>query len=70
MRKVLLLIHCDGCRRLYEFSHAASEDTAAWHVHSDTLIKMALADGWHQTCCRNYHYCCVCLKNNPLLQYS
>lgn len=70
MRKVLLLIDCDGCRCLYEFSRTASEDTTAWHVHGDTLVRMAIDDSWHETSCGNYHYCSACLRNNPLLQYT
>ncbi len=70
MRKVLLLIDCDACGRLYEFSRTASEDTIAWHIHGDTIIEMALSDGWHQSCDGNYHYCSACLMTLPLCAIS
>jgi hypothetical protein len=70
VRKVLLLITCDGCRRLYEFSRTTSEDTTAWYVHGDGLIQMAIDAGWLESHCRNYHYCSICLRNNPLLKYA
>lgn len=65
MRKVLLLIDCDACGRLYDFSRTASEDITAWHVHGNIIIQMALDDGWHQSYDTNYHYCPRCLTASP-----
>lgn len=61
MRKVLLLIDCDCCRRLFHFSRTTSIDRAARSVHSDTLENMACADGWGISEDGNLHYCPVCL---------
>ncbi|MGI0134505.1 MAG: hypothetical protein ACREBW_06070 [Candidatus Micrarchaeaceae archaeon] len=61
MKKVLLMIDCDGCRQLYEMIRVASEDTTAWHVHGDRLTRMAMKDGWARTEDDNSHYCPDCV---------
>jgi len=63
MMKVLLLIDCDCCRRLFHFSHTASTDRTAWYVHSDTLEKMACEIGWGVSEDSNSHYCPDCLSD-------
>jgi hypothetical protein len=65
MKKVLLMIDCDGCRRLYEYTRTASEDTIAWWVHGNNLIKMAMKDGWARTEDDNYYYCPACQEECP-----
>jgi hypothetical protein len=62
MKKVLLMLDCERCRRLYEFTLTASEDTSAWWVHGTRLIKMALKDGWARTEDDNSHYCPTCVE--------
>ena len=61
MKKVLLMIDCDNCRRLYEYTRCASEDTSAWHVHGGMLAKMAFKDGWARTLDDNSHFCPNCV---------
>jgi hypothetical protein len=70
MKKVLLLIDCDSCRQLYVHSRVASEDTTAWELHGNNLIKMAVRDGWGESCCRNFQYCPSCLEDNEELELS
>jgi hypothetical protein len=65
MKKVLLMIDCDSCRRLYEYTRTASEDTIAWWVHGDTLTKMAMTDGWARTEDDNSHFCPGCWEECP-----
>lgn len=60
MKKVLLMLDCDNCRRLYPFTRFASEDTTAWDVHGDTLTGMALVDGWSRSEDDNSHFCSEC----------
>lgn len=60
MLKVLLLIDCDTCRRLFEFSRTASEDTAAWRLHGKSLVGMAEDSGWAESDDGNFHYCPSC----------
>lgn len=60
MKQVLLMLVCDCCRRLYEFTRTASEDVTAWEVHGDTIIAMALNDGWAGAEDGNSHYCPTC----------
>jgi hypothetical protein len=67
MKKVFLLIDCDSCRKLYHFSRFASEDTTAWECHGDNLIRMAVADGWDQSSCRNFQYCPRCIRESDEL---
>ena len=67
MKKVLLLIDCDSCRQLYIHSRVASEDTSAWNVHGNNLIRMAMRDGWGESYCRNFQYCPRCLDDNEEL---
>ena len=62
MKKVLLMIDCDGCRRLYEFTRTASEDTIAWHHHGNAITQMAMDDGWARTEDDNSHYCPDCVE--------
>ena len=62
MLKVLLLIDCDSCRQLFEFSRTASEDTIAWRVHGRTLVNMATKSGWFESDDANYHYCPACTE--------
>lgn len=62
MFKVLLLIDCDGCRRLFEFSRTASEDTSAWRVHGEALLSMAKRKDWAETIDGNSHYCPQCWR--------
>jgi hypothetical protein len=61
MKKVLLMLDCDGCRQLYEIIRIASEDTTAWHVHGDSITRMAMEDGWARTEDDNSYYCPDCL---------
>lgn len=65
MKKVLLMIDCDSCRRLYEYTRTASEDTIAWWVHGNNLTKMAMQDGWARTEDDNSHFCPDCLEGCP-----
>jgi hypothetical protein len=67
MKKVLLLIDCDACRSLFDYSHFASEDTTAWNVHGDRLIGMAVAEGWAESSCGNFQYCPGCLEEDEEL---
>jgi hypothetical protein len=67
MKKVLLLIDCDACRKLYDYSHFASEDVTAWSVHGDNLIRMAVAEGWAESSCHNFQYCPRCLDEDEEL---
>lgn len=60
MKQVLLMLVCDCCRSLYEFTRAASADAIAWDVHGGTIINMALDDGWAGTEDGNFHYCPTC----------
>ncbi|MCI0560338.1 MAG: hypothetical protein MN733_17775 [Nitrososphaera sp.] len=62
MKKVLLLLDCDSCRCLYNFTRFASEDTTAWDFHGGAIAKMALRDGWARTEDDNYHYCPDCVE--------
>ena len=64
MKKVLLLIDCDFCRKLYTYSRFASEDTMAWAVHGNNIVAMAANDGWGESECRNFHYCPDCIKDH------
>lgn len=57
MKKVLLLLDCDLCRNVYEYTRFASEDTTAWDVHGSAISRMAFRDGWARTCDDNSHYC-------------
>jgi hypothetical protein len=61
VKKVLLMIDCDSCRRLYEYTRTASEDTSAWWVHGNAVAKMAMRDGWARSADDNFHYCPECL---------
>lgn len=67
MKKVLLLIDCDSCRCLYTHTRFASEDTIAWEVHGNGLIKMAVRDGWGESYCRNFQYCPDCIQDDEEL---
>lgn len=62
MKKVLLLLDCDLCRCLYEFTRFASEDTTAWDLHGRTIANMAFQDGWARTVDDNSHYCPDCIE--------
>lgn len=70
MLKVMLLIDCDGCRRLFLCSRFASEDTSAWRVHGDILSKMAEDVGWIQSSDGNLHFCSACLKMDDALYFA
>lgn len=67
MMKVLLLIDCDSCRRLFAFSRTAAADYTAWSAHPDTLEKMACADGWAISEDGNSHYCPACLRESETM---
>jgi len=62
VKKVLLLIDCDSCRCLYEFTRLASEDTTAWDVHGRALVQMALQSGWAGSQDDNFQYCPDCVR--------
>jgi hypothetical protein len=66
MKKVLLMIDCDGCRCLYEHIRTASEDTVAWWVHGQALVKKALRDGWARSDDDNYYFCPECQADCPV----
>jgi LSD1 subclass zinc finger protein len=72
MMKVLLLIDCDCCRRLFHFSRTASTDRTAWLVHCDTLEKMASTNGWGVSEDGNSHYCpdCLCDSEDMMFHLS
>jgi LSD1 subclass zinc finger protein len=70
MMKVLLLIDCDSCRRLFAFSRTASTDRTAWSVHSGALEKMACADGWGVSEDGNSHYCPACLHESETMMFQ
>ena len=70
MKNVLLLIDCDSCRKLFTYSHFASEDTTAWNAHGDDLIRMALTAGWAESFCRNFQYCPRCIQEDEELALS
>jgi hypothetical protein len=65
MKKVMLMIDCDGCKCLYEHFHIASEDTSAWWVHGEALVKEALIAGWARSPDDNYYYCPDCRDDCP-----
>ena len=65
MKKVLLMIDCDGCRCLYEQMRTASEDTVSWWVHGEALVKKALRDGWARSQDDNYQFCPDCQEDCP-----
>lgn len=46
MMKMLLLLDCDLCRKLFPFSHTASNDRTAWMAHGQTIEVMAEDSGW------------------------
>lgn len=60
MLKVSLIVCCDDCRCLFPFSRFASDDTAAWRVHGDSLTTMAQDAGWTRSECGKFHYCPNC----------
>ena len=60
MLKVLLMIDCELCRRLFSLSHFASADPSAWLVHGDNLAASAEHQGWQRSLCGNFHYCPDC----------
>lgn len=62
MKKVLLMLDCDFCRELYGYTRTASEDTTAWDVHGDAIVRMALKDGWECSEDYNSHYCPDCCR--------
>jgi hypothetical protein len=45
---------------LYEYTRTASEDTIAWWVHGEALMKMALREGWARSDDDNYQICPDC----------
>ena len=65
MKKVLLMLDCDGCRCLYEHVRIASEDTTAWWVHGNALVKRALLEGWARSDDDNYYFCPDCQDECP-----
>lgn len=67
MKKVILLIDCDSCRVLYPYTRFASEDTTAWDLHGNNIIRMAVADGWAQSMDRNFQYCPSCIEEDEQL---
>ena len=60
MLKVLLMIDCEFCRRLFRLSHFASDDITAWQIHSTNLVAIAESEGWQRSDCGNFHYCPTC----------
>ena len=60
MIKILLMIDCEFCRRLFRLSHFASDDPTAWTVHGDNLVAIAKSEGWLSSDCGNFHYCPPC----------
>jgi hypothetical protein len=64
MLKVMLMIDCDACRRLFRLSHVASEDRTAWLIHGGSLTDMAEEEGWGNSSCRNFHYCPRCVEED------
>lgn len=67
MKKVLLLIDCDGCRRLYPYCRFASEDVTAWELHGNNIVRLAKREGWGESFCRNFQYCPDCIEEDERL---
>jgi len=62
MLKVMLMLDCDSCRRLFRLAHVASEDRIAWHIHNGTVIEQAAEEEWEISACRNFQYCSSCVE--------